>query len=278
MPKFCACGSATLYGKPGGSAVVCAQCVTDTTMINLRVNNCEFDGCRVCASYGPASDPSRHGYRCATHKKPTDILKTGQTCEVCGISASYGTKRPIHCGTHKLAGEHRIFRAALCGCGSIAYWRVPFTDGMPGKAKRATHCTKCRLPNMESTTRRNSCIIEGCGKYRLFIKSVSNDFCPMHTEDQPTLQCISWPCDKLIISTYDKCRKHRSRTFQEAYNPCKMNDKKMNDKKITDQKITDQKIIDQKITADKKTLDSQPPKPQSLKKILSSWLNDDMYK
>ena len=116
--------------------------------------------------------------------------------------------------------------------------------------------------------RRNSCIIEGCGKYRLFIKSVSNDFCPMHTEDKPTLQCISWPCDKLIISTYDKCRKHRSRTFQEAYNPCKMNDKKMNDKKI----------IDQKITADKKTLDSQPPKPQSLKKILSSWLNDDMYK
>ena len=85
----------------------------------------------------------------------------------------------------------------------------------------------------------------------------------MHTEDQPTLQCISWPCDKLIISTYDKCRKHRSRTFQEAYNPCKMNDKKITDKKMT---------------ADKKTLDVQTFKPQSLKKILSSWLNDDMYK
>ena len=32
------------------------------------------------------------------------------------------------------------------------------------------------------------------------------------------------------------------------------------------------------MTADKKTLDVQTFKPQSLKKILSSWLNDDMYK
>jgi hypothetical protein len=139
---------------------------------------------------------------------------------------------------------------------------MPFTDGMPGKAKRATHCTKCHTPDMESTARSNTCITEGCGKYRLFIKSVSNDFCPIHTEDRPTLQCVSWPCNKLIISTYDKCRKHRSRTFQEAYNPCKTikNDQKMTDKK----------------TIDKAIKNVQTCKPQSLKKILSSWLNESV--
>ena len=287
MPKYCACGRATLYGKPGGSAVVCAQCVTDTTMINLRMNSCEFDGCRVCASYGPESDPSRHGYRCSSHKKPTDILKTGQMCKVCGVSASYGTKRPIHCGIHKQPGEHRVFRAAKCKCGAIAYWRAQFLPGMPGKAKRATHCTKCREPTMELTTRRNTCLKEDCDRYRLFIKSVSNDFCPEHSKDQFVLQCVESPCDKLIMSTYDKCRKHRTRTCQEPYNPCKTNTLKATTLKTNTLKATTLKTNTLKATTlnattlkttpatlPVKPINKPPSEALSLKKILTSWLDN----
>ena len=280
MPSFCPCGKSATYGKIGFSPVTCAKCVTDKTMINLRMVYCEYDGCRICASYGPATSLSRRSLRCAMHKLPGDVLKSGRPCEVCGRSSSYGYKYPSRCFTHKEPGQERIFKSSWCKCGSLAYWREKFIDGMPGKARHATHCTKCKTDNMECTIARGTCITPGCTKRRKFIQSISNDFCPAHLDDRPALQCVTWPCDKLIISSYDKCRKHRKRTYTDAYNPCKqpvqsidLKDVDLKDVGLKDVGLKDVSLKDNQLTdlKDVKYLNASANK--TLKTQLSIWLN-----
>ena len=216
MPRLCACKQYAIYGKRGESPIYCGKCVTDLTMVNVRSPECEFPGCRVNPSYGPAG-VHRQTLRCALHTITGDVPQTNHTC-LCGKSATHGVDKVVRCAACAVPDDERLHKHAKCRCGANAYWRAEFLPGMPGKARRATHCTKCAVPGMECVRVNDKCLI--CPRSIRWIAGVTCDFCVEHVAHRPTLLCVEPLCEKLIISTYDKCRKHRQRSSTEAYNPC----------------------------------------------------------
>jgi hypothetical protein len=111
----------------------------------------------------------------------------------------------------------------MCECGKIATWRPIYKPGMPGMAKKPTHCTSCasKTTGMVSVNQPLKCLVKDCYSNRQKQPGIMCELCADHAVGLPALQCVE-PCNKLIISLYDKCRKHRIRKTNEPYNPCKM--------------------------------------------------------
>ena len=213
MPNYCKCGRRSSYGYENDVPVICSKCVTDPKMVNLRIPKCRHPYCKVSASYGPANIPNSR-FSCQTHKLDGYILMTGNKCELCDVHASFGTNAsgPIHCSAHKTPTDKRLINSRLCACGKIASWRMPYKTGMKAECKIPTHCFKCKRPDMESINN-HKCVVEECKNKKEFIKGISNEYCDEHMVDKLPLLCIQEGCEKIIMTSYDMCIKHRNEKY-----------------------------------------------------------------
>jgi hypothetical protein len=204
------------FGYPDKTPVICCDCVTDPKMINLYVNKCIVYNCTIAASYGLPNTPNR--IHCQVHAVEGESLITGSICNKCPTRATYGnnkSKSPIHCSKHAEKGEYRLINKRLCACGNTAYYRNKYVIGQPALLKRATHCSKCKTPDMESTIH-NTCIVEKCNIKKEFIKGISCDFCSYHAQHKDIMHCAQENCKTLIISSEDKCIRHRSGRYGDS--------------------------------------------------------------
>jgi hypothetical protein len=213
MPNYCKCGRRSSYGYENDVPVICSKCVTDPKMVNLRIPKCRHPYCKVSASYGPSNIPNSR-FSCQTHRLDGYKLMTGHKCTQCDVHASFGTDEtgPIHCASHKEPNDKRLINSRICKCGKIASWRLQYKIGMAAELKIPTHCFKCKRPDMECIYNKK-CVFSGCKNKKEFIKGVANEYCDEHVVDKLPAICIQEGCDKLILTSYDMCIKHRNEKY-----------------------------------------------------------------